>query len=103
MSKLTANDKAEFILDKLIRITKSGELVWEHKKGEKFGVWRGCQYYIIERRKNGSYYFIETTNRWPHYEIGGGKGSDTEELFKAAMMSVGRNSVEYGTGERRFS
>lgn len=101
MTELTANDKGEFILKKLIRITKSGELKWEHEKGEKYGVWLGCQYYIVERRKNGSYYFIETTNRWPHYEIGGGKGSDTEELFKAAMMSVGRCSAGYGTRKRR--
>ena len=103
MTELTANDKGEFILTKLIRITNSGELVWKHEKGERLGVWCGCKYYIIERRKNGCYYFIDTTNRWPHYEIGGGEGSDTEELFKVAVMSVVKYSAEYRTGERRCS
>ena len=103
MTELTANDKDEFILTKLIRITNSGELVWKHEKGERLGVWRGCKYYIIERRKNGCYYFIDTTNRWPHYEIGGGEGSDTEELFKEAVMSVVKYSAEYRTGERGSS
>ena len=103
MTELTANDKDEFILTKLIRITNSGELVWKHEKGERLGVWRGCKYYIIERRKNGCYYFIDTTNRWPHYEIGGGEGSDTEELFKAAVISVVKYFAEYRTGERRCS